>query len=67
VAFGWQQVWPDFREGWRFVMRHRKIQAAMAQLVTVATLVMVMAMIAPGYAARVGPYLDLIIRKGSVR
>ena len=53
AAFGWQQVWPDFREGWHFVMRHRKIQAAMAQLVTVATLVMVMAMIAPGYAARV--------------
>ena len=53
VAFGWQQVWPDFREGWHFVTRHRKIQAAMAQLVTVATLVMVMAMIAPGYAARV--------------
>ena len=52
VAFGWQQVWPDFREGWHFVTRHRKIQAAMAQLVTVATLVMVMAMIAPGYAAR---------------
>jgi hypothetical protein len=53
AAFGWQQVWSDFREGWRFVTRHRKIQAAMAQLVTVATLVMVMAMIAPGYAARV--------------
>jgi MFS family permease len=53
AAFGWQQVWDDFREGWRFVSRQRKIQAAMAQLVTVATLVMVMAMIAPGYAARV--------------
>ncbi len=53
AAFGWQQVWPDFREGWHFVTRHRKIQGAMAQLVTVATLVMVMAMIAPGYAARV--------------
>ena len=53
AAFGWQQVWSDFREGWHFVSGHRKIQAAMAQLVTVATLVMVMAMIAPGYAARV--------------
>jgi hypothetical protein len=53
MAFGWQQVWPDFREGWHFVTRQRKIQGAMAQLVTVATLVMVMAMIAPGYAARV--------------
>jgi MFS family permease len=53
AVFGWQQVWSDFREGWHFVSRQRKIQAAMAQLVTVATLVMVMAMIAPGYAARV--------------
>ena len=53
AAFGWHQVWTDFREGWHFVAARRKIQSAMAQLVTVATLVMVMAMLAPGYAARV--------------
>ncbi len=50
---GWQRVWGDIREGWRFISYQRKILAAMAQLGTVATLVMVMAMLAPGYAARV--------------
>lgn len=50
---GWRRVWQDFREGWQFVSGRRKIQAAMVQLVTIATLVMVMAMLAPGYAARV--------------
>jgi MFS family permease len=53
AALSRQHLWGDFREGWHFVTAHRKIQAAMAQLVTVATLVMVMAMLAPGYAARV--------------
>lgn len=50
---GWRRLWDDIREGWRFVSGQRKILAAMAQLGTVATLVMVMAMLAPGYAARV--------------
>lgn len=50
---GWHRLWRDFREGWQFVSGRRKIQAAMVQLVTIATLVMVMAMLAPGYAARV--------------
>lgn len=50
---GWQRLWGDIREGWRFVSGQRKILAAMSQMGTVATLVMVMAMLAPGYAARV--------------
>lgn len=50
---GWQQLWNEIREGWKFVSGQRKIQAAMTQLITIATLVMVMAMLAPGYAARV--------------
>lgn len=50
---GWRQLWTDFREGWQFVSGQRKIQAVMVQLVTIATLVMVMAMLAPGFAARV--------------
>ena len=49
----WRRLWADIREGWRFVSGQRKILAAMAQLGTIATLVMVMAMLAPGYAARV--------------
>ncbi len=50
---GWWRLWEDIREGWRFVSGQRKILATMTQLGTVATLVMVMAMLAPGYAARV--------------
>lgn len=50
---GWRQLWTDFREGFRFVTGQHKIQAAMVQLITITTLVMVMAMLAPGFAARV--------------
>ena len=50
---GWRRLWNDMREGWRFVSGQPKVQAAMTQLVTISTLVMVMAMLAPGYAARV--------------
>lgn len=50
---GWQRLWQDIREGWQFVSRQRKVLSAMTQLVTISTLVMIMAMLAPGYAARV--------------
>lgn len=50
---GWRDFWAEFREGWQFVAGHPRVLSAMTQLVTVATVVMVMAMLAPGYAARV--------------
>ena len=49
----WGAVWREIREGWRFVSARAKIRTAMFQVVVVTTLVMVMAMLAPGYAARV--------------
>ena len=49
----WQQLAADIRESLRFVSGQRRIQAALLQLATIATMVMVMAMLAPGYAARV--------------
>ena len=49
----WRRLWREAREGWQFVSRQPKIEAAMAHIVTITTLVMVMAMLAPGYAARV--------------
>ena len=49
----WRDFWAEFQEGWQFVVGHPKVLSAMTQLVTVATVVMVMAMLAPGYAARV--------------
>ncbi len=53
AASGWQRLWQDMREGWQFVSGQRKVLSAMTQLVTISTLVMIMAMLAPGYAARV--------------
>ena len=61
---GWQQLWVEFTEGWQFVSGQRKLKTAMTQIVTITTLVMVMAMLAPGYAARVlgvGPENAVIV------
>lgn len=49
----WHRVWVEAREGWEFVSGQPRIVAAMAHFITVNTLVMIMAMLAPGYAARV--------------
>ena len=50
---GWRQFRTEFREGWQFVIGHPKVLSSMMQLVTIATVVMVMAMLVPGYTARV--------------
>ncbi|MBI5302152.1 MAG: MFS transporter [Chloroflexi bacterium] len=48
-----QHAWNEIREGWRFAMSHRAIFTALLQLSLISMLVMVMTMLAPGYAARV--------------
>jgi MFS family permease len=53
AAPGWREVWAEFGEGLQFVSSQPRLQSAMVHLVTVTTLVMVMAMLAPGYSARV--------------
>jgi MFS family permease len=53
TAPGWHEVRIEFREGLQFVSGQPRLQSAMVHLVTITTLVMVMAMLAPGYAARV--------------
>jgi MFS family permease len=53
TAPGWREVRIEFREGLQFVSGQPRLQSAMVHLVTITTLVMVMAMLAPGYAARV--------------
>jgi MFS family permease len=50
---GWQQLWGDIKESLQFIRGQRRIQSAITQLVTITTLIMIMAMLAPGYAARV--------------
>jgi MFS family permease len=49
----WQQMWSEFKEGLSFVGTQPAIKAAITQLVLIMTLVMIMAMLMPGYAARV--------------
>ena len=49
----WHQMWVEFKEGLSFIGTQPAIKAAITQLVTIMTLVMIMAMLMPGYAARV--------------
>jgi MFS family permease len=53
VTSGWRRAWADLREGWTFVATHRKVLLPVMQLALVATLLMVMATLAPGFASRV--------------
>lgn len=48
-----QRAWNEIREGWQFAIAHRTILIALLQLALVSMLTMTMAMLAPGYAARV--------------
>ncbi len=53
VTAPWRRAWDEFREGIEFIGTQSAIKTAMVQLITINTLVMTMAMLAPGYAARV--------------
>jgi MFS family permease len=46
-------VWEELREGWQYVAGNRPIVIALSQLTMTTTLLMMMAMMAPGYATRV--------------
>ncbi len=48
-----EEAWEEIQEGWRFVVSHRPIFLAISQLTLVATLFLTLAMLAPGFAARV--------------
>ena len=47
------KMWREVREGWLFVAHNRPIYLAVIQLTLVASLMMILAMIAPGFSARV--------------
>jgi 1,2-diacylglycerol 3-beta-galactosyltransferase len=49
----YRKAWQDLREGWQFIARHPGVYLPMTHLTLIATLVMIMAMLAPGFAARV--------------
>jgi MFS family permease len=46
-------AWEEMREGWRYVAGKRSIIIALSQLTMTTTLLMMMAMVAPGYSTRV--------------
>lgn len=48
-----KEAWEEIQEGWRFVISRRPIFLAISQLTLVATLFLTLAMLAPGFAARV--------------
>ena len=47
------RLWGELREGWGFVIRNRPVYLSVIQLTLVASLMMILAMIAPGFSARV--------------
>ena len=53
AASGFERMRQEFREGWHYVATHRLVLLAILQLTLVATLIMILAMIAPGFSARV--------------
>jgi MFS family permease len=50
---GWGRVWMDLKEGWGFVFGTRAVAVAMIHLTIVASLIMILSMLAPGFAVRV--------------
>ncbi|MFQ6016237.1 MAG: MFS transporter [Anaerolineae bacterium] len=48
-----RRAWSEVSEGWSFVRSHPTLHVAIMQLTLVATLVMVLVMLAPGFATRV--------------
>jgi MFS family permease len=50
---GWQRARAELREGWNFVVKRPKVMVPMMHLTLIASLVMVLAMLAPGIASRV--------------
>ncbi len=53
AASGWERTLREVQQGWAFVARHRQVLIAILQLTLVASLIMIVAMIAPGFSARV--------------
>ncbi|HEY53416.1 MAG TPA: MFS transporter [Caldilineae bacterium] len=53
ASSGWRRMVGEVRDGWAFVVTHRAVALAILQLTLVATLLMILAVIAPGFSARI--------------
>jgi len=49
----WERTRAELGEGWRFVLQSRRVLLALAHLALVSTVIMIMSMLAPGFASRV--------------
>ncbi|NLE77707.1 MAG: MFS transporter, partial [Chloroflexi bacterium] len=49
----YRKAWAELQEGWRFLASHPGIYLPMSHLTLIATVITIMAMLAPGFAARV--------------
>lgn len=52
-ATAMRRAWEEIQEGWRFLTSHPPISLAVVQSSMVITLIMIMALLAPGFATRV--------------
>ncbi|NOZ70389.1 MAG: MFS transporter [Chloroflexi bacterium] len=50
---GWQHLRREVEEGWQFVVHHQQIYMSVLHIALVATLLMIVSMMAPGLSARV--------------
>lgn len=50
---GWAEALGQVREGWQFIVEHRRVLLAMINVTLVATFIMILAMVAPGFVTRV--------------
>lgn len=48
-----RRAWAEVQEGWQFAGSHRPVLAALLRVTLIATLALIMAMLVPGFAARV--------------
>jgi MFS family permease len=53
ASSGWRRMVREVHEGWAFVVTHSVVALAILQLTLVATLLMILAVIAPGFSARI--------------
>jgi len=50
---GWAETWQEVKDGWRFVARTRVVLLGVVYMSTMSALVMILGMLAPGFAVRV--------------
>ena len=53
ASSGWRQMVGELHDGWSFVVKNRYVSISLVQLILISTLIMILAMIAPGFSARV--------------